>query len=128
MIDDPLRAFLDPKSCSEASRLTLILAVNHRINFDVAKAVVAIESADRLLILAQKCFTIPPMPDVEGRRRGKHTLSNRIGIEIFIAGNRHVRKLKALAAGDHVFDCLRAIRYRLNPEVDVGVVIALALK
>src|SRR5258706_14820869 len=106
MIDDPLRAFLDPKSCSEASRLTLILAVNHRINFDVAKTVVAIESANRLLILAQKCFTVAPMPNVEGGRRGKHALPNRVGIEIFITGDRHLRKLKTLCAGGHIFDCL----------------------
>jgi hypothetical protein len=84
MIDDPLWAFLDPESYSEPSRLTLILAVNYRINFDVAKTVVAIKSTNGLLVLAQKCFTVAPMPDTEGRRRGKHALPNRIGIEIFI--------------------------------------------
>src|SRR5579864_6104153 len=128
MIDDPLRAFFDPESYSEPPRLTLILAVEHRINCNVAKTVVAIESANGLLVLPQKCFTITAMPYAEGHRRRKHTLPNGIGIEIFIAGDRHVRKLETLSAGNHVFDCLDAIRCRLNPEIDVGVVIALALK
>src|SRR6185503_13390828 len=113
MIDNPLRALCDLKSNGESSRLALIFAIDLRVNFYVAKAAVAIKIAQNLLVLSQECLTVAAMPESKRCRSCEHPLTNRVGVEIFIAGDRDVGKLVALPPGNHVFNCLDILLHRL---------------
>ena len=83
--DKPLRPFVDRQEQEHLFRLGLLVALHPRRYFDVSKPIRPVQIFDRLHVLPHQLLAVPPIAIAQNRRRrNRHALANRPGVEILV--------------------------------------------